>query len=138
MKSWKYAVFMTLLYGLIMGTWAALWPVGSPAAPRSFEEVMAIAQKLGLHCLRDPDNVNTGGRLILSDLPLTWENAACMCVCRPLDHPDWKGRVAVYRQGASPLELEEGFSWGPSLVVHGDRSVIDILVAQRKTKTGGP
>jgi hypothetical protein len=95
--------------------------------PETFEEVIAIAEELGLYYRSDRKDGLVLARLIVSERALTWEqangvtiNTRTMTACR--------GTVAVYRHW--DLEIctaNRMVPWG-SMYIYGDPALIEKLL----------
>ncbi len=133
MYSWK-----TYLPGLL--AWAPLIPFvccslparpseARSASPRQMEDVIKIAQNLGLHYRGDREDGQVQIRLLISASPLTWERANTLVVGRRVGS-DWVGTVAVI-QGlrAFPLVSHDMTVWGEFLI-YGDPALIKKLTGQ--------
>jgi hypothetical protein len=87
------------------------------------EEVLEVAQQLGLHSLGDGEDGQIQVRLLVSELPLSWEFANGLAIGHGKDS-EWVGTVAVIRglKGVSPVPRDMTV-WGKFLL-YGDPSLI--------------
>jgi hypothetical protein len=66
-------------------------------------EVIAIAEKLGLYCRSDQMGGTIAARLAISESPLTWERSNAL-IMNPQDRSPWKGTIVVFRRDWEGLE----------------------------------
>jgi hypothetical protein len=100
------ALVLVIAMAVIFVCWSdpAPRPESLSPGPQTMEEVIAIAQNLRLHYRSDRQDGCIDSRLIVSEGRLTLEQVALLSpACFP-EHPDWIGKVAVYRTGR-PLGL---------------------------------
>jgi hypothetical protein len=96
------------------------------------EQVVTIAQKLGLHYCSDRHDGVIDSRLVVSQSPVSLERACLLSPARFPEHSDWKGTVAVYRRGRAVAflpEAHEAVAWG-SFFLYGDPSLVTRLSGQ--------
>jgi hypothetical protein len=100
-----------------------------PSNPRQIEEVLAIAQNLGLHCRGDRQDGQIQMRLLVSDSPLTWERVGQLYMGRG-EHTDWVGTVSVM-QGVKkfPPMAANMTPWG-NFLLYGDPALIRKLTGR--------
>lgn len=99
--------------------------VCKPVGPRTMDEVAAAAEQLGLFLVHDG---TAGGRVLLSEQPLTRERAATMWLHSP-HHPRWIGTVAVYlgwRGMMGNYDPACSAVWG-EFFLYGDPALIERL-----------
>jgi hypothetical protein len=100
------------------------------AGPETLPQAAAIADRLGLYHRGDTEAGTPVGRLIISEMPLTWERANNVRLGDPHD-PCWAGTVAVYAgllwdvPGYDPMHAAR---WG-KLYVCGDPALIRRLIS---------
>jgi len=102
----------------------------SQADPRTMKEVIAIAQKLGLHYRSDQQDGRVAVRLTISESPLTWERANALML-NPQDRSPWKGTIVVFHRNWEGLQTmpDDAFEvWG-EFFLYGDPSLIRRLTA---------
>jgi hypothetical protein len=102
----------------------------SSSDPRTMKEVIAIAEKLGLHYCSDQKGGTIAARLTISESPLTWERANALTL-NPEDRSPWKGTLVVFRRDWEGLETmpDKQFEpWG-EFFLYGDPSLIKRLTA---------
>jgi hypothetical protein len=63
--------------------------------PRTLEDVIPLAEHLGLYWRHDSWHGTPGTRLIVSTRPVRWEEAHRLLSGRP-ERPEWVGVVSVY------------------------------------------
>ena len=121
-----------LALAFVRGQWQGCLAV--PAGPESPEEVIAIAQRLGLHCCTDCADGRLEHTLYVSYLPIPWREANALCLRDPR-HPSWGGRVAVRRveKGFAAVNVVPGYTafWG-NLFLYGDPTLVEQLVQARR------
>jgi hypothetical protein len=95
------------------------------------DQVIEIAQKLGLHCRGDSQDGQVRARLLVSKSPLSWEFANSLAIGQGKDS-DWIGTVAVIRghEGVFPVPHDMRV-WG-KFFLYGDQSVIEELTGETK------
>jgi hypothetical protein len=97
--------------------------------PGEFKEVMAIAQKLGLHYRGEHEDETVQQRLLVSETPLSWERANGLFIGSRMT-ADWKGTVAVFRSDREISLLPQQMTiWGQFLL-YGDPALIKRLTSQ--------
>jgi hypothetical protein len=114
-----------------------LWLFGSHgtwrrAGPRTFDDVIAIAEPFGLYYASDDIGGIPKGRLVLSRLPLTCDRAARVRINVP-QHPCWIGTVAVYTTAAQMAPNYDptcSVFWG-EMFVYGDPALVELLTGIR-------
>jgi hypothetical protein len=100
--------------------------------PQNLEDVAQIAGELGLYQRSDDLSGKVTHRLVVSDLPLTFERASELRFGDPA-HPCWRGTVEacipwkMYQSFADP---EYGVVWG-EIFLFGDPALIRTLLAHR-------
>jgi hypothetical protein len=135
---WRYFLGFVLVIAVttVVAYWTDPWPESLPSGPQEIEEVIAVTRNLGLHYRSDRLDGVIDGRLIVSELPLTWERAARLSACRMPEHPDWIGTVAVYRTtvGSPTFDgyTDRSVTWG-SFLLYGDPSLIERLTGRTST-----
>jgi hypothetical protein len=93
----------------------------------SLEEAAERGRDLGLHVSAGNVPGNLDSRVILSEDPVTLEQAAALTIDDP-DEPRWIGRVVVFRSGQ--IVPHERFTrWG-TLWLFGDAELIRRLTGQ--------
>src|SRR5438045_1199620 len=100
-----------------------------PSSPRQMEEVITIAQNLGLHYRGDRKDGQSQTRLLVSESPLSWERVNCLYIGRG-EHTDWLGTVSVM-QGVKefpPLSTHMT-AWG-NFLLYGDPALIKKLTGR--------
>jgi hypothetical protein len=105
------------------------WCGTEPANPQSLEEVRALADKLGLNCRSDRQDGTIGFRLLVSETPLTQEQANLLCIGRrEKGRADWHGVVAAY----SNLDFDADLMvpWG-KVLLYGDPALIEKLTGSQ-------
>jgi hypothetical protein len=93
-------------------------------------EVMAIAQKLGLHYRSDQQDGTVHARLTISEFPLTWERANALQL-NPRGQAAWNGTVVVFCRGWNEVQTMSDAQfkvWG-KFFLYGDPSLIRRLTA---------
>jgi hypothetical protein len=93
-------------------------------------EVIAIAEKLGLHYRSDQQDGPVAVRLTISESPLTWERANALTL-HPQDQSPWKGTIVVFRrdrEGLQPIPDDQFEIWG-EFFLYGDPSLVTRLTA---------
>ena len=123
-------LLLTFLVSTLLLGWV-LSKRGSAArsSPRTTDEVIAIARKLGLHHRSDQVNGDhTFRRLVISEFPITWARANDFSLWRA--QSDWTGMVAVVWDwdGMRTMPDERMQPWGEFLV-YGDPALIERLTA---------
>lgn len=95
-------------------------------APRSLEEVVAVAEQRGLHWRSDRRDGLIANRVLVAEAPLTFEQASLISCASP-EQPAGRGTVVVYRHGASILDMpSSAVLWG-GVLLFGDPGVIHRL-----------
>jgi hypothetical protein len=92
------------------------------------KEVIAVAEKLGLHCRSDQKDGTIAARLTISESPLTWERANALTL-DPQNPSPWKGTIVVFRRDWEGLETmpdNQFVIWG-DFFLYGDPSLIERL-----------
>jgi hypothetical protein len=114
---------------VLPGLWFWQPAAASHPGPRSLDEAVAIAARAGFCCRGDTETGVPDGRLVISELPLTWQRANGVRLSDPY-HPCWAGTVAVYaRRGSfnqANFDPARAARWG-NLFVYGDPVVIQQL-----------
>ncbi len=111
----------------------------SQSDPRTLKEVIAIAQKLGLHYRSDQQDGTVHVRLTISESPLTWERANALML-NTHDQSPWKGTIVVFRrnwEGVRTMPNDQFEVWG-EFFLYGDPSLIQRLtvITTSKEATG--
>jgi len=126
-----------VLAGLFLGALALLLfgnrLLGPRSAhPRSFAEVRPLVQKLGLNFRSDRQDGAIGFRILISETPLTLEQANLLRF-NGREHSDkwrtdWRGVVAAYHTWN--LETDLVVPWG-KIVLYGDPALIQKLTGRQ-------
>ena len=99
------------------------------SAPQTVDDMIRIAEELGLHHRSDCQSGSVSDRLVISDQPLTFERANL--VWGDLDHPCWTGTVAActpWRGYTAYCDGEHGVVFG-RVFLYGDPALIRRLIA---------
>jgi hypothetical protein len=102
----------------------------SQSDPQIMQEVMAIAEKLGLHYRGDQQDGTVNARLTISESPLTWERANALQL-NPQNKSAWNGTIVVFRRswnGVQTMSNVQFEVWG-NFFLYGDPSLIKRLTA---------
>jgi hypothetical protein len=102
----------------------------SQSGPQTMNEVMAIAEKLGLHYRSDQQDGTVHARLTISESPLTWEHANALQL-NPRDKSAWNGTIVVFCRdwnGVQTMWDDQFKVWG-KFFLYGDPSLITRLTA---------
>jgi hypothetical protein len=100
------------------------------SGPQTMKEVMAVAEKLGLHYRGDQQDGTVNARLTISESPLTWERANALQL-NPQDQAAWNGTLVVFHRGWNGVQTmsDSQFKvWG-KFFLYGDPSLIKQLMA---------
>ena len=104
--------------------------VPSPSGPQTMKEVIAIAEKMGLHYRSDQQDGTVYVRLTISEAPLAWDRANAL-VLNPRNKSAWNGTVVVFcrvwNEGQTVSD-DRYEVWGEFLL-YGDPSLIKRLTA---------
>jgi hypothetical protein len=103
----------------------ALWTAGLQRSPRTIQEAGIIAHAKGLYCVSDERDGIPLHILVVSELPLTQEEAGGLRMNRP-NHPGWRGVVKIYgdrRMALWNYDPTCSVVWG-GVFVYGDPEMI--------------
>jgi hypothetical protein len=109
-----------------------LWSENTPREPQTIDEAVSLARAMGLYAIHDGGEPTTGKNIIVSETPLTWEEAGGVCVSRPIN-PYWIGKVRIYTgwQAMMPnYDPRCSVVWG-ELFVYGDPQLVERLTGRR-------
>jgi hypothetical protein len=136
----QYLVILALVMPLatVFQCWtdAPRGPEPSLPGPQTMEQVVAVAQNLGLHYRSDRADGVIDSRLIVSEAPVTLERAVLLSPARLPEDPQWFRTVAVYRSQRYLTYFPgvyELVAWG-SFFLYGDPSLIKRLTRQTSTR----
>jgi hypothetical protein len=129
-KGYVLGSLIVVALALVLGRFLWLRPAGvGPSHPEQIEDVIQIAQQLGLHYRGDREDGQVQMRLLVSEAPIPWERVNGLVVGRN-EQTDWAGTVAVIQGWKSfPLVAHHMTSWG-NFRLYGDPALIQRLTNQ--------
>jgi hypothetical protein len=136
----KWFLYSVLSGGLVLQIAVFLrYGPRTPAGPQSLQDAARLVEEEGLYWMSPHRSNEMRERLIVSDRPVSWEQANLVRFSAP-QHPCWRGVVALCYPAHSYLmnyDADHSAVWG-KLFVYGDPELIQRLICrdQRRTRCG--